>query len=95
VNFSNFCGDKNLPNFFLYQEIEEKPCPNDHNLKKRKNEKRKKKFPSEKGKEDKRKEMKRKEKLLTCLIHPLLERTKIPTGKKKKTQAFLSFLFFP
>jgi hypothetical protein len=66
VNFSNFCGEKNLPNFFLYQKIEEKPCPNDHNLKKSKNEKRKRKFPSEKGKENKRKEMKRKEKK-SCL----------------------------
>ncbi len=35
--------------------------------------------------------MKRKEKLLTCLIHPLLERTKIQTGKRK-LKALFSFL---
>jgi hypothetical protein len=37
--------------------------------------------------------MKRKEKLLTCLIYPLLERTTIQTGKEK-LKSFFSFLFF-
>jgi hypothetical protein len=73
--------------------IEEKPCPNYHNLKKAKIKKGKKNSPLEKERKINEKEIKGKEKMLTCLSYALLERTKIQTGKKKKTQVFLSFSF--
>jgi hypothetical protein len=78
-------------NFYI-KKFEEKPCPNDHNLKKEKM-KTGEKFPSEEGKERKIKEKKRKEKLLTCFICALLERTKIQTGKKHSSLSFFCFLF--
>jgi hypothetical protein len=85
VKFGFFWGKKHFPNCFLYKKIEEKLCPIDYNLTKSKNEKKKNNSPL-------KKENKIKEKLLTCLIYPLLERTKIQTKKENSRLSFFSFL---